>query len=95
MHARVTTFKIKPGEWEASQEDRGIAEKLVQQKGFKGAYALANPEAGKQVSITLWESEADMKATEDSGWYQEALEIWADTYEDAPVSEHYRVFFEL
>ncbi len=36
-----------------------------------------------------------MKATEASGWYQQTLDTWAETYDKPPVTEHYIVFFEL
>jgi len=91
MYARVTTFKIRPNKWDALAEDRGDAEQLAVQQGFKGLYFLQHREAGKVISITLWETEEDMKAQEASGWYQEALERWEDTYAGPPVTEHYEV----
>jgi heme-degrading monooxygenase HmoA len=37
-----------------------------QQKGFKGGFLLSDPNTGKGVSIALWETENDMKASETS-----------------------------
>jgi heme-degrading monooxygenase HmoA len=31
--------------------------------GFKGAYFLVNRKSGKEVSITLWDTEKDMQAS--------------------------------
>lgn len=91
MYARVTTMKVRPDKWDALAEDRGLSEQLESQQGFKGVYFLQHREAGKAINITLWETEEDMKATEASGWYQEALEVWEDTYAGPPVTEHYEV----
>ena len=35
-----------------------------QQQGFKGIIQMVNPETGETLSISLWETEADMKANE-------------------------------
>jgi heme-degrading monooxygenase HmoA len=32
-------------------------------KGFKGAYLLVDRKTGKQMAITLWETEADLSAS--------------------------------
>ena len=91
MYARVTTFKIKPDKWETMDEDRGLSEQLELKQGFQGAYFLVQPETRKAINITLWATEKDMKATEASGWYQEAVEVWEDTFASPPVTEHYEV----
>lgn len=39
-----------------------------QQKGFKGIIQMVNPETGETLSISLWETEADMKATENTDY---------------------------
>ena len=91
MHARVTMLEIRPDKWEAMAEDRGLSEQLEMKQGFKGAYFLQDRETRKAINITLWETEEDMKATEASGWYQEAVEVWKDTFASPPVTEHYEV----
>ena len=91
MHARVTTFEIRPGKWEALAEDRGVSEQLDMKHGFKGLYFLQDRETRKAINITLWETEEDMKATEASGWYREALGVWEDTFASPPVTKHYEV----
>lgn len=91
MHARVTTVEVKPDQWDALAEDRGVGAQLEKQQGFRGFCFLQNLETGKAVNITLWETEEDMRETEASGWYQEALQTWEDTYAAPPVTEHYEV----
>lgn len=42
-----------------------------QQQGFKGIIQMVDPQTGKTLSITLWETEADMKAGENNDYYKE------------------------
>ena len=41
-----------------------------QQGGFRGLYLLEDPHTGHGMTITFWESEADMAAGEANGHYQ-------------------------
>jgi len=68
MHARVTKFEGTPEKLEA-----GI--KLIKETiipgakkipGFKGGYWLVDRASGKGFSVTLFESEAALKASEDA-----------------------------
>jgi heme-degrading monooxygenase HmoA len=66
MWARVSTYQGPP---ENIDEDlRYSKEALLPQArklaGFGGVYALADRETGRTMSITLWDSEADMWASE-------------------------------
>ena len=62
-----------------------------QLQGFKGVLLLTNRETGKGMSLTLWETEADMKAVESSGVYQQMLAKFAPLFAGPPVLEHYEV----
>ena len=64
--------------------------KLKGQKGFRGFLALTNAE-GKAVTISLWETEADMTATESTGWYQAQVAKAAPLLTGEPELEHYEV----
>ena len=44
-----------------------------QQPGFKGYLSLTDRATGKVISITLWETEADLNASESSGLLREQL----------------------
>ena len=50
-----------------------VAPAAKAQKGFRHAILLADPGTGKYISISLWESEADMVAGEASGYLQEQV----------------------
>jgi heme-degrading monooxygenase HmoA len=66
-----------------------------QQKGFKGALLLTDPNTGKGISIALWETEADMQAGEASGYFQEQIAKFAAVFAAPPVTEHYEVSLQV
>ena len=95
MHARVVTVQVQPGQTEeAVNIYRSIGPLWQQQNGFKGAYLLTDP-TGKGVSITMWETQADMEATEASGWYQEQIAKFASVFAGPPVQEAYEVSVQV
>jgi len=61
------------------------------QKGFRGAYLLADRKTGKGIGMTLWENEQDATANEQSGYYQEQLNKFKDISTAPPVREGYEV----
>lgn len=93
MHARVTTVQAQPGKIE---EAIGIARDSAvpaakEQPGFKGLTLLSDFDTGKSIVITFWDSEADMQASETSGYYQEQLGKIASVIAGPPVRESYEV----
>ena len=93
MHARVTTVQAQPGKME---EAIGIARDSAvpaarRQPGFEGLTLLSDFETGKSIIITFWESEADMQASETSGYYREQLGKIAGVITGSPVRESYEV----
>ena len=93
MHARVSVFNVRQGKREEAInlfKDFVIPE-TKKQKGFKGGFLLTNPDTGKGISIGLWETEADMTATEKSGFYQGWVGKFAEVFAMAPLMEHYEV----
>jgi heme-degrading monooxygenase HmoA len=61
------------------------------QKGHRGGYLLTDRETGRGVAITLWDSEDDANANEQSGYYQEQLGKFKDYFTAPPVREGYEV----
>ncbi len=93
MNARVTIVQILPAKID---EAIGIYRDSVvpaakQQKGFRVVYLLTDRKTGKGISITLWETEADMTAGENSGYYQQQLAKFKDIFTAPPVREAYEV----
>jgi len=95
MNARVTIVQIVPGKLDeaVSLYRDSVVPAAKQQKGFKGLYllTLTDRNAGKGISITLWETEADMIAGENSGYYQQQLAKFKDVFGAPPVREAYEV----
>jgi heme-degrading monooxygenase HmoA len=93
MHARVVTGQSQPNKQD--EETNVYRDNIVpaarEQKGFKGAFLLTNPNTNKFISITLWETEADMMAGEASGYLKEQLDKAAATFAGPPTTEHFEV----
>ncbi len=68
MFARVSTFQGPPDQTaegiRVAREQILPAARLME--GFRGIYLLFDRESGKSLSITLWETEADMRASEEA-----------------------------
>ena len=61
------------------------------QKGFRGIMLLSDYNTGKGISISLWDSEADAIANEQSGYYKEQVGQFKEFFTAAPVRESYTV----
>ena len=68
MHARLSRFAgLNPERVDATVrqfEDEALAD-LEGQPGFRGITVGVNRKSGQAVAITLWETEADMKRSEE------------------------------
>ena len=97
MYARVTTFQAQPGQigkWIQIARDSVIAV-VKQQPGYNSGLVLTDESANKIVVITLWETEAEMKAGESSGYYQQQAAKVASLLTAPPVREAYEVTFQV
>jgi heme-degrading monooxygenase HmoA len=68
MFARVSTFQGPPDR--TAEGIRVAREQILPaarlQDGFLGIFLLFDRESGRSLSVTLWESEEEMKASEDA-----------------------------
>ncbi len=68
MFARVSKFQGPPDQ--TAEGIRVAREQILPvarlQDGFKGIYLLFDRESGRSLAITLWETQEDMKASEDA-----------------------------
>lgn len=89
MYSRMTTMLPRPGM--ADEAARIFRESVIpaaqKQKGFRGALLLEDPNRGPGTSITLWETEADLKAGEESGYVQEQLAKFGPLMAGPPAHE--------
>jgi heme-degrading monooxygenase HmoA len=93
MFARLTIVQGKIDKLDESIKiyEDSIITAAKSQKGFQGAYLLTDPNTGKAISCTIWDSEGDADANEQSGYYQEQLDKLKDFLTAPPVREGYQV----
>ncbi|GMA15227.1 hypothetical protein E5F05_01325 (plasmid) [Deinococcus metallilatus] len=93
MYARVVMVMIRQGKTEGTVEifQDALIPVLREQAGFRGARLLTDANSGKGLMITLWESEAQMRANEASGFFREQLARFAPVLSAPPSAEHYEV----
>ncbi len=93
MFARVTTVNVAVDK--IDEATRVMQESVIpaakSQKGFRGIYLLGDTKTGKSISISLWETEEDAIANEQSGYLQEQMGKLAPFFTGAPVQEGYEV----
>jgi heme-degrading monooxygenase HmoA len=93
MQARVVTTQIQSGKIdEAIRIYRdSVVPAAKKQRGFIGGLLLTDRATGKSVSIALWETETDMKATETGGYLQEQIGKFGALFAAPPVREGFEV----
>ena len=98
MHARVSTFQGPTNPEQIEEGLRYARENILpqarQMDGFKGVIGLLDRQSGKSLTVTLWESEQAMHASEEEAnrLRQESTEATSETVEGV---ERYEVtFFE-
>lgn len=93
MRTRVTTLMVNKGIADEAVKvyQESVLPVLKVQQGFKGVLLLTDLATGKSISITMWETDGDLKATEASGYYQEQLDKFTRAMTSAPVREEYEV----
>jgi len=94
MHARLVTSQFQLDKLEEAGQlyRESILPEVRQLPGFKGRMVLVDRSKGKVIAITLWESEADARASgEGSAFMQATLAKNAPFYAAPPVIEIYEV----
>jgi len=93
MFARLTIVQVNIDKLDETRKiyKEGVIPAAKSQKGYREAYLLTNPKTGKGVSITLWDSEEDAIANEQSGYYQAQVGKFKDFFTAPPIREGYEV----
>lgn len=96
MYVRMTTLSFHPERAEEGIRlfDESVVPAARAQRGFRGAYLLADREAGRCVALTFWDDEASARANEENLYYQEQLVKFMPLFTSAPVREGYEVVVE-
>ena len=94
MHARLSRFAgLDPERIEETvhQFRDGALPELREQKGFKSITVAVNRKTGQALAITLWETEADMKASEKLATQAREQAIATARPSREPIVDHYEV----
>ena len=97
VHARFVHATIHPDRIEeaiALFRDSVLPVTQVQ-PGFQGARLLIDRGIGKGVIVTLWASEAEMKATETSGYLRQQLAKFSSLFISPPTREAYELVLSV
>ena len=97
MHARVVSMEIlrmNTDEAVRIYQD-SVVPAAKEQRGFRGAMLLTDSYTGEGVSISLWESEDDMHASEASGFYHRKLNALDALFISTPIRKHYEVSVQV
>jgi len=91
MFARIVTGKMKIEKIDEAVEvySNSVVPAAREQDGFKNAHLFTNPETGKYISITVWQTEEDMVSGDQSGYLQEQLDKVTVHFAERPVIEQY------
>ena len=93
MYARVTHCPVQPGKLEEFIrviQDISVTQ-TKQQPGFRNGYLLTDQATGIAIVISLWETEADLKASETGGYLREQIAKIAPLLVALPIRETFEV----
>jgi len=95
--ARVTTGQAQPGQLEEIgrifRED--VAPVVQGQKGFVDTLLLGDAQHNRSLSVSPWQSDADLHASEHSAHYHEQVAKLAHLYVGPATREHFVVLVHL
>lgn len=93
MHARLTTLQLRRDRLQDALDTvrDSVVPAAREQHGFESMLVASDPETGRALVISVWATEADMRAGESSGYYQEQISKIADALAGQPVREAYEV----
>jgi len=97
MHVRTANIQINSGKMQEAIDifNSSVVPAQKAQKGYQGSYLMTNASSGKAIAISIWETEADMLASEsDSGYLKDVLAKLADFFEGSPKLDHYELSSE-
>ncbi|MBA7693887.1 hypothetical protein ES703_102483 [subsurface metagenome] len=94
MYIRMTFFKVKPGKMDELR-NLYLNEVIPVHKGHKGIRFVHLLEGldykDEGVSVTAWDTKADVEAYERSGDYENLLDKFKEIFADEPVLKSYEV----
>jgi heme-degrading monooxygenase HmoA len=97
MFARVINVQVDPGDIDKTISIYGddVIPALKQQEGFEGALLLGDRKTGKGVSITMWASEENLNAGEQSGFTQKQIAKFSQLLKGTPTIEGLEILLKV
>ena len=97
MHVRAATVQVQSGKMQEAIDiyNNAVVPAQKAQKGYQGSYLMTDASSGQALSISVWDTEADMLAGETSGgYYAQQVEKLGSLLAGAPVLDHYELSSE-
>ncbi|HEX8034803.1 MAG TPA: hypothetical protein VF510_13190 [Ktedonobacterales bacterium] len=93
VYGRVTSAIFQQGKIDEGTRilRDSILPEARKQQGFDGLLSMVDRNMGKSYTLSCWESKADMKASESSGFYQAQLAKLHSLFIGQPTHESYEV----
>jgi heme-degrading monooxygenase HmoA len=93
MIARVGRFQVNIDKLDEVKKvfKEGVIPAAKLRKGYRSGYLLIDRKTGKCISIALWDSEEDAITDEQSGHFQERVNLGKELFTAPPVRELYEV----
>ena len=91
MVARFTIVQVNPAKIDETikLDEESVVPTAKTLKGFKSIALYTDRKTGKGYSISIWESEEDAIANEQSGYYRAQVGKFAEFMTAPPVQESY------
>ena len=92
MISRVREITITPGRMQDLAEEwpRYPGPLAGTEAGLRAAYLFVDPETGRGLSLTVWEDQASMEASEAAAEFQDAYAAM-----DGMFTEHQRTYYDV
>ena len=93
MFARFTIVQVGVDKIDETIKlyEESVVPSAKSQKGFRGITLFTDRQSGNGYSISIWDSEEDAIANEQSGYYKEQVGRFAAFMTAPPVQEGYEV----
>lgn len=97
QYGRITTVMLQRDK--VDESTRILRDSIIpearKQKGFSGLLSMMDRGLGKGITLALWESDADMKAGESSGYYQTQIAKLQPLFMGQPTRETYEAIVPM
>lgn len=98
MYVRAATVQIRPGKTQEviDLHNNSLIPAAKAQKGWRGSYLMTDAGSEKILSITVWDSEEEMLASESgSGYLKEQVAKFDSVFAEPPHFDHYELSVEF